>query len=334
MNRRLTVNLGLRYDIITASTERFNLYSNFNPTINNPLVNASGVLAYAEVNFGRQAHDTDYNNFGPRFGLAWDVGGAGRTIVRGGYGVFYFHNAINEYPETQGFSVVTTYPANAGHPAFQLHNGPPLILQPPGSSRGAASFLGDSVTFVERKRRTSYVQQWNFGVQRELPMRLLAEISYAGGRGVKLFTESYDFNQLDPRFLSLGNALNDKVPNWFFNVLPVGSPLRTATIPRRRALRPFPYFNNITVLNPHLGNTTYHSVQIKVDRRFANGLGFLFAFTGSKSIWVCRIPTFCRLLLARSPAAARRLIRAVFNWERNSTFDWRGAHAAFSCVPK
>lgn len=224
------------------------------------------------------------NNFGPRFGLAWDVAGNGRTIVRGGYGVFYFHNAIKEYPDTQGFSVVTTYQQNVGQPAFQLRNGPPLILQPPGSSRGAASFLGDSVSFVERERRTSYVQQWNFGVQREPPMRLLAEVSYAGSRGVKLFTESYDLNQLDPKYLSLGNALSDQVANPYFNVLPAGSPLRTATITRRQSLRPYPYFNNITVLNPHLGNTTYHSVQVKVDRRFANGFGFLFSFTGSKKI--------------------------------------------------
>jgi len=284
LNRRLTLNLGLRYDVITPSAERFNRYSNFNPAATNPIVNAPGALEFAGVNFGRSAHDTDFNNFGPRFGLAWDVAGNGRTIVRGGYGVFYFHNAIKEYPETQGFSVVTSYPSNAGQPAFQLRNGPPLILQPPGSSRGAASFLGDNVTYVERERRTSYVQQWNFGVQRELPMRLLAEVSYAGSRGVKLFTESYDLNQLDPRFLSLGNALNDQVTNPYFNLLPAGSPLKTATITRRQSLRPFPYFNNITVLNPHLGNTIYHSLQIKVDRRFSSGFGFLFAFTGSKKI--------------------------------------------------
>lgn len=284
VNRRLTLNLGLRYDVITPSTERFDRYSNFNPQANNPLVGAPGVLEFAGVNFGRAAHDTDYNNFGPRFGLAWDVAGNGQTIVRGGYGVFYFHNAIKEYPETQGYSVLTPYLSNAGQPAFSLRSGPPLILQPPGSSRGAASFIGDNVTYVERERRTSYVQQWNFGVQRELPMRLLAEVSYAGSRGVKLFTESYDLNQLDPRFLSLGNALNDQIANPFLNSLPLGSPLRTPNISRRQSLRPFPYFGNITVLNPHLGNTTYHSVQIKIDRRFANGFGFLFAYTGSKKI--------------------------------------------------
>lgn len=281
---RLTLNLGLRYDVITPSTERFNRYSNFNPFVINPVVNAPGVLEFAEVDFGRTAHETDLNNFGPRFGFAYDVFGDTRTIVRGGFGVFYYHNAIKEYPETQGFSALTTFAASPGQPSFQLQNGPPTIIQPPGSLRGPLSFLGDNVTYVEAERRTSYVQQWNVGIQRELPYKVLIEVGYAGSRGTKLFTESYDLNQLDPRFNSLGNALNDVVPNPYFALLPVGAPLRTANITRRQSLRPYPYFNNITVLNPHLGNTTYHSFQVKAEKRFTQGLSFLFAYTGSKKI--------------------------------------------------
>lgn len=284
MHPRLTLNLGLRYDLITPSTERFNRYSNFSPTVTNPVVNAPGALQFAGIDFDRYAHESDRNNFGPRFGFAYDVFGDTRTIVRGGYGVFYYHNAIKEYPETQGFSAVTNFAREPSRPAFQLQNGPTTIIQPPGSSRGPLSFLGDNVTYVETERATSYVQQWNLGIQRELPYKVLLEVGYAGSRGNKLFTESYDFNQLDPRFNSLGNALNDTVPNPYFALLPVGSLLRTQNITRRQSLRPYPYYGDIMVLNPHHGNTIYHSFQVKVEKRFTQGLSFLLAYTGSKKI--------------------------------------------------
>ena len=80
---RLTLNLGLRYDVITAPTDRFDRYSNFNPTDVNPVTGTPGVLQYAGVDFGRQAYDTNYDNFGPRAGFAWDIFGDGRTVVRG-----------------------------------------------------------------------------------------------------------------------------------------------------------------------------------------------------------------------------------------------------------
>ena len=283
---RLTLNLGLRYDIITAPTDRFDRYSNFNPTAINPVTGTPGVLEYAGVDFGRQVYDTNYDNVGPRAGLAYDVAGDGRTIVRGGYGMFYYHAAVFEYPDTQGFSVSTPFqsPQGTAFPGFQLANGPPQIIQPSGNSLGPLSFLGNNVTYFERKRPTSSTQHWNLSVQRELPGSMLAEAAYAGSRGTHVIGFGYDLNQLDPEHLSLGLALDDRVTNPFFGVIPPGTPLSGATIPRSQALRPYPNYLTINVANPPLGSTRYHSAQLKIERRFSKGLGFLGAYTFSRLV--------------------------------------------------
>lgn len=282
-SQRLTLNLGLRYDLIKPSTERFDRYSNFNPTRINPIVNAPGVVEYAS-DFGRSIQKLDKNNFGPRVGFAYDVFGDTKTIVRGGFGIFYYHNAIREFPDTQGFSQSTNFTSVAQSPVFNLQQGPASILQPFGNTRGAASFLGDNVTYYQPDDVNSSAQQWNLGIQRELPYNILLDVAYAGNHGVHQFTQSYDANALNPQFYSLGTALSQQVANPYFNVLPVGSPLRTATITRLQSLRPYPYFGNITVLNPKLGNSVYNSLQLKAEKRFSQGLSFLVAYTGSKKI--------------------------------------------------
>ena len=181
---RLTLNLGVRYDVITAPTDRFDRYSNFNPTAVNPVTGTSGVLQYAGVDFGRQAYDTNYNNIGPRVGFAFDVSGTGRTVVRGGYGLFYYHSAVFEYPDTQGFSVRPFQSTQgAAFPGFQLAAGPPQIIQPSGNTLGPLSFLGNNVTYFETHRPTPSTQQWNLGMQHELPASTLVELAYAGSRG-------------------------------------------------------------------------------------------------------------------------------------------------------
>ena len=283
---RLTLNLGVRYDVIAAPTDRFDRYSNFNPTATNPVTGTPGVLQYAGIDFGRQAYDTDYNNVGPRAGFAYDVFGNGRTVVRGGYGVFYYHSASFDYPATQGYAVNTPFqsPEGTAFPAFQLSAGPPRLLEPSGNSLGPLSFLGNNVTYFERKRPTPAMQQWNVNVQRELPGSTLVELAYAGSRGTHIVGYGYDLNQLAPEHLALGLRLEDRVPNPFAGVMPPGTPLSGATITRRQALRPYPAYLDITVSNPPAHSTEYHSGQFKVERRFSGGLGFLGAYTYSRLV--------------------------------------------------
>jgi TonB dependent receptor len=283
---RLTLNLGLRYDVITAPRDRFDRYSNFNPTATNPLTGTPGVLQYAGVDFGSQAYDTNFGNLGPRLGFAWDVQGTGRMVVRGGYGILYYHSGVFEYPDTQGFSVSTPFTSSLGaaFPGFQLAAGPPLVLQPSGNSLGPASFLGNTVTYFERTRPTPSSQQWNITVQRELRGAMLVEAAYAGSHGTHIIGYGYDLNQLDPQYNALGLALDDRVPNPFFGIIPAGTPLSGATIARRQALKPFPAYVAVNVNNPPLGSTKYHSAQLKAERRFTQGIGVLASYTYSRLV--------------------------------------------------
>jgi outer membrane receptor protein involved in Fe transport len=278
---RLTLNLGLRYDIITAPTDRFDRYSNFNPSALNPVLGVPGVLQYAGVDFGRRVYDTNYDNVAPRVGFAYDVSGNARTIVRGGYGISYYHSGVLEYPDIQGFSTSTQFasPQGSAFPAFQLATGPSQLVTPSGNSLGPLSFLGNNVTHFEKDRPTPSTQQWNLTVQRELRWRMLLEMAYAGSHGTHIMGYTYDLNQLDPQYQALGLALDDRVPNPFFGLIPPGTQVSGATIARRQALRPFPAYLNVIVGNPPLGRTTYHSGQFKLERRFFQGLGMLSSYT-------------------------------------------------------
>ncbi len=84
------------------------------------------------------------------------------------------------------------------------------------------------------------MQQWNLTVQRQFRAATLVEVAYAGSHGTHVIGYGYDLNQLDPQYNSLGLALDDRVPNPFFGVIPPGTPLSGSTIARRQALRPYP----------------------------------------------------------------------------------------------
>jgi hypothetical protein len=278
---RLTLNVGLRYDVITAPKDRFDRYSNFNPTAINPVTGTPGVLQYAGVDFGRSVYDTNYGNVGPRVGFAYDVSGSSRTIVRGGYGISYYHSGVFEYPDIQGFSTSTPFASTQGSafPAFQLAVGPSQLVEPSGNSLGPLSFLGNNVTHFEKRRPTPSTQQWNLSVQRELPASMVLDMAYAGSNGMHIMGYTYNLNQLDPQYLELGLSLDNRVPNPFVGLIPGTTPVSGPTIALRQALRPYPAYLDVVVGNPPLGRTSYHSGQFKLERRFSRGVGILGSYT-------------------------------------------------------
>lgn len=283
--RRLTLNVGLRYDLLMPATERFNRYSNLNPNVVNSITGLPGVLQFAGIDFGRSVTETDMNNWGPRVGFALDVSRNARTVIRGAYGIFYYHTANFAFPDTTGFSLSTQYTSSQGPlPVFQLKNGPAYIDQPPGSSLGPRTNLGSTVYYVEPNSRTPYIQEWNFGIQHTLPGSVVAEAAYAGSHGVKQVVASLDLKALAPQYLTLGLALDDRVPNPLFGKLPATSSLGGATISRSQSLQDFPAYTSVNLLSPNMGNSIYHSLQVRAEKRFSHGLSFLVAYTASKLI--------------------------------------------------
>lgn len=290
---RLTLNLGLRYDIVFGLTELHNRRSNFDPFVTNPETGMPGVLTYGGVNGTPDTFiDRDNNNIGPRLGIAWDPKGDGRTAIRAGYALIYSMiesgAMVPDNANALGFSVDTPFVAPGGGPvrAFKFSEGPTSILQPLGPAGGPSAFRGQNVRYQARDSKTPYLQQWNFAVQRSVGWGWTVQGAYVGSKGTNLFGGNYDLNQLDPQHFSLGLALQDQVPNPFRGQIQTGA-LSGATVARSQLLRPFPdYLSVITWANTNL-STTYHSFQVSAEKRFSDGMSVLASYTKSKLISEC-----------------------------------------------
>ena len=147
---------------------------------------------------------------------------------------------------------------------------------------GPAVFLGQSPTYDEKDGSTPRSQQISFSVQQQFLGNWLAEASYSGNFGRGFTAGSWDLNQLDPQYLSLGLALQQQVPNPNAGKIP--GALGAATISREQSLRPFPQYSNINVRNPRLGSYNSHLLLLSLEKRFSRGLTFLASFTGGKVI--------------------------------------------------
>ncbi len=292
LTSRLTLNVGLRYDLSWGFTEIHNRHSNFDPFATNSQTGLRGVLKYSGKDEPASFINLDRNNFGPRIGFAWDPKGDGKTAIRGGYGLIYLpieSGAI--VPDNQnalGFSVDTQFQAPSGAPqrAFRFADGPPAVLQPLGPSGGPGAFRGQNVRAQDRNSPTGYTQQWNFAVQRSLWQGWTVQLAYVGNKGTKLFGGNYNLNQLDPQFFSLGLALQDPVPNPFRGQIATGA-LSGATVARSQTLLPYPdYLRVDTWAAPNLP-TSYHAFQVSVEKRFARDLSMMFNYTKAKLMSEC-----------------------------------------------
>jgi hypothetical protein len=283
---RLTLNLGLRYELTRPATERWNRFSNFDPFIVNSETKRMGALVYAGVTAPRDTVNWDRNNFGPRVGFAYAVNP--KTVIRAGFGIIYVPteagdtNADNS--NSLGFQALNTFTSTTSvFPVFRFSDGIPPYLTPTGSSGGPAAFRGQSVRYQDRNAPTGYLEQWNFTVQRQFPGKWVVTTSYTGNRGLKLFGLNYDLNQIDPSYYSLGTKLQDSVPNPFFGQIKTGS-LSAATISRAQSLLPYPDYIQVGTFANHGSASTYHGLQVTVERRFSGGLSTLIAYTNSKLI--------------------------------------------------
>jgi outer membrane receptor protein involved in Fe transport len=285
---RLKLNLGLRYDYQQPPYERNCGTTNFNPYETNPINGLRGRVDFACRDYGKTFLNSDFTNFAPRFGFAYDVTGSGRTVIRGGYAIFYpsIFNLLY-FGNTAGFAATTTSynpPGNNSNlPAFILSQGlPSLPIQPLGAALGASAFLGQAVNYDQSAQKTPMSQQWNFSVQKQLPGSWVVDISYTGNHGTHLLSGNYNLDELNPQYLGLGNALQNPVANPYAGIVP-GS-LGGSTITLQQALLPYPYYSSVLVRNPHLGNSIYHAALLTVQKRFDKGLTVLASYTKAKLI--------------------------------------------------
>ncbi len=297
VSSRLTLNLGLRWDGDFPQTERFDRASWFDLNAPLPLnVPAVGPLRGGLVFAGsrtpgasRGVKDFDANNFAPRVGFAYKV--ANRLVVRSGAGMFFSPttgfgpNATNA--GALSFNAITPYNSSIDGgrtPYATLRNPfPDGFIPPENGANGLLTFIGQGVNGNLRYDRVPYSAQWNFNLQYELPGSLLFDVAYAGNSGVKLQANS-NLNQIPDSALPLGDELNRVVANPFFGRIPAATTLGAQTTTAAQLLRPFPAIAGLTHQWGSQAHSSYHALQAKFRKRYANGLQFLAAYTWSKTI--------------------------------------------------
>jgi hypothetical protein len=229
----------------------------------------------------------DSNNFAPRVGLAWQF--AKNAVLRSGFGLLY-HPTTGVAPVTDNtgalsFNSVTQMPAtlDSGRTPFATLSNPfPLgFAQPENGSRGLLTFIGQDINAQVRSDRVPYSAQWNFGLQYQLQAHLLLDTAYVGSAGVRL-SASAQLNQLPDDYLVLGDELTRPVSNPFAGIIPAPSRLGTAVIPYGQLLRPYPHLSGLIHVNGSLAHSSYHSLQVKLRKRYSRGLHLLVAYTWAK----------------------------------------------------
>ncbi len=258
---RLTVNLGLRYDYSAPWTEVNDKLSNLSPAGELVRIGSPGL---------ENLYAPDRNNFGPRVGFAYDLGGGGKTIIRSGFGVLYETllqassvEQVENNPPFSSFAVTrrpTPFPGD-GSAATTL-----LDL------RGAAQPSNAIAALDVAGFQNPYTMQFHFSVQRMVGRNWLAEVSYVGTRGVGL-PVFRNLNQVPLR--SLTGAQRGLIET----DIAAGRDT-TSTI---ASLRPFPQFDSIR-FSQNAASSTFHSGQAKVEKRFGAGPTLLASYTFGKSI--------------------------------------------------
>jgi hypothetical protein len=304
---RLTLNLGLRYDVNLPRTERDNRMNWFDPNVVSPLVVPGlGTLHGGEVFDSasiRSDWKTDWKDFQPRFGFAWRVDD--KTVIRGGYGIYYGQtrsgaNGLLSYGSqgfTQSTSAITTYQNDGATPWLHLSNPfPNGLILPPGSSLGLLNDVGYGAIGPLRTAaaaQTPYEQSWSIGFQREVTSNLAVSVQYVGKKGTHLyFAGNNNLDVLGPQVeqmtpTQIGN-LGNYVTNPFAPVLTgsyyANSSLTSPTVQAYQLMLPFPQFTGVASDEPPSANSIYNGLQIVVEKRYSSGLQLSANYTWSKSI--------------------------------------------------
>jgi hypothetical protein len=306
LSNRLTINLGLRYDYETPTTDAENRnVRGFDPAATLSITSAAEA-AYAArpdvvpasawharggVQFASDSTPGFWkaatNNIQPRAGFAFRLND--KMVLRGGTGVYVVPFVIAGTNQ-MGYSQSTPFTATQDRGlTFQstLSNPYPLgVLQPVGNSLGPNTFLGQSLSrWAPLDVRNSKLLRYQMTLQRELPGQWLLEAGYVGSHGYDLTTD-IELNGVPAQYLSTAQArdqavidfLGTQVPNPFVGLLPTG--FTGANVARSQLLRPYPQFNNVPS-NASDGNSQYDSAQFKLERRFTKGYSVIGTYTWS-----------------------------------------------------
>jgi hypothetical protein len=284
---KLTVNLGVRYEIQTAPIARGDRQVYFDPNVINPISSGMQMTVYgADVyNSNPSLYSTSYGNIAPRIGATYRL--SDKLAIRGGYGIFFVPSFPGNGPN-QGFSQSTPWVSTQSDgvtPLNLLSNAfPNGMLSPQGSGNGGLQDVGYGTTAVYPDRSTPFVQQWMGGIQYSITNNDLVDISYVGNSGTNMIASGVQRNQLpDAAHDALGQHIYDMVPNPFYGTITnSGCGLADQTIIRGQLLKPFPQYCSVYELNAPVGSSSYNALQATYTHRWKSGLSVLASYTWSK----------------------------------------------------
>ncbi|MDE3179860.1 MAG: hypothetical protein KGM47_09395 [Acidobacteriota bacterium] len=292
--RKLTLDLGIRYGYQTAVTERFNRNAWFDFTDANPIstavgFNVPGYLVYQGGGNGNRhgLFQPQATNFAPRIAAAYSV--TKDLVMRAGYGIFYIPAIeIGGYQglDLYGFTQTTPYvgAVDGITPVNLLSNPyPGGLIQAPGKSQGALTNVGLGIDAVAGYRPTPYVNQWTYSLQYQLTPNNMIAAAYVGNHGVKLPWGGLPANQLNPQYLSMGNALFNPVANPFYgHIADSACGLNNPSVPQGQLLLPLPEYCGVNLVQNPGASSWYNALELTYTHRWSQGLQFVASFTGSK----------------------------------------------------
>jgi len=289
----LTLSLGLRYEIPSYVIEKDGIFSFLDLNRPNPGADGRpGALVFLGNGDGRtgskQVFPGYHKSFSPRVGLSYAMNQ--KTVFRLGYGLFRIYPNYGRVNSgvfwNSGFGLLQSVSSTDQGitPAFKLDDGwpaPPVSIpsyDPSQNNGGSGSWINQS------GNRPALMQSWTFNIQRELPFNILLDASYVGSKSNGLWTGLEDINQVDSRYLSLGNTLNADINSPAAVAAGITKPYASFQGSVAQALRAFPQYTTIWDMFQPTGYDLYNSLQIRLQKRYSNGLSFLVAYTLSKNI--------------------------------------------------
>jgi hypothetical protein len=291
---RFTIGMGLRYDIQTPTTDRFNRLATFYPNGINPISSAvgfdvPGYLQYVGPPHSRGLYQPQYTNLAPRLSLTYML--TNKLNLRGGFGMFYtnaIENGDYEGLTMYGFTQTTPWVGTVDGitPTNLLSNPfPQGLIQPVGKADGELTQVGQPVTAIYPTRKTPYVEQWMSGFQFAPTLNDKLDVNYIGNHGVHLSWDAYNVGQLTQAGLALGNSMWDMVPNPFYgHIASSACGLDQPTVLRSEMAGPYPEYCGVTDLMDNSANSSYHALIVNYNHRWSQGLNMLVSFTVSKYI--------------------------------------------------
>jgi trimeric autotransporter adhesin len=301
--RKLTINLGLRWEFQGPLTERYNRLSQFNLGGVNE-TGTAGLYQFSGVNGNpRWQTNANWKNFAPRVGFAYQLGS--KTVIRSAYGITYdMITGVGSGAQgfgSDGFSSPAYVQIRPASGLDILQNQYTNAFRSGGVTAGANPMnpvlLGQNVTaFIRTDSKIPYTQQWNFTIQRELPGSLDLQVAYVGTKGTALAIQQTPVNQTNDipqatlnsglgTYVATGiNPLTSLVTNPFYGTIATNSNLNNSTIQQQYLNLPYPAYGGVTRFQDRLGSSSYNALQVTVRRAFATGFQITGAYTWSKSI--------------------------------------------------